>query len=180
MTCILGLEIDGKVYMGGDSASAEGWNIRETGLKKVFVNGRYLIGYSTSFRMGQLLQYANLPTYPVDLSNDRNDTLKFMVTEFVPAIRKAFTEAGYIKIDSNREEAGDFLVGLNGFLFHVSSDLQVNYFLDGYQAIGCGAVFSLGALSVLDRSVPISILKALEVAGKFSNGVCPPYYVESI
>ena len=57
MTCIVGLEHDGKVYMGGDSAAVGGMDVYPSRIPKVFQAGRYLIGYTTSFRMGQLLQY---------------------------------------------------------------------------------------------------------------------------
>ena len=57
MTCIVGLVDDGKVYMGGDAASVDGYIVRTSALSKVFRNGPFLIGYSTSWRMGQILQY---------------------------------------------------------------------------------------------------------------------------
>lgn len=184
MTCIIGLEYSGKVYIGGDSASASGWDIRTTSLRKVFLNGQYLIGYTTSFRMGQLLQYATLPEYPDTWSRDRDTTLRFMVTEFIPAVRKIFADEGYTRIDNNREEAGTFLIGYRGFLFNISDDFQVNQYQDGIASIGCGASYGLGALEILLNWHPDeperNLISALQASGKFSNGVCPPYYVESI
>ena len=57
MTCIIGLAENDRVYIGADSASAEGWTVRATGLSKVFRAGEFVIGYTDSFRMGQILEY---------------------------------------------------------------------------------------------------------------------------
>ena len=57
MTCIIGLVADGRVYLGGDSAAVHGWTRRRTRLRKVFRKGPFLVGYTTSFRMGQLLEH---------------------------------------------------------------------------------------------------------------------------
>ena len=57
MTCIVGLETPNGIMMGCDSAAVGGGNIFTTRLKKVFKRGKFLIGYSTSFRMGQVIQY---------------------------------------------------------------------------------------------------------------------------
>ena len=52
MTCIVGL-IDGRrVWMGGDSAGVSGLDITVRADAKVFRNGDFLIGFTSSFRMG--------------------------------------------------------------------------------------------------------------------------------
>jgi ATP-dependent protease HslVU (ClpYQ) peptidase subunit len=58
MTCIVGMVENGKVYIGGDSAGVSGfdYHIRED--QKVFQNGDMIFGFTSSFRMGQLLQYS--------------------------------------------------------------------------------------------------------------------------
>ena len=61
MTCIVGVVDNGKVYMGGDSAGVGGLCIETRKQPKVFRNGDFLIGYTDSFRMGQLLQYKMSP-----------------------------------------------------------------------------------------------------------------------
>lgn len=57
MTCIIGLENKGKVYMGADSASSNGYSINVSGNPKLFRSGPFLIGFTSSWRMGQLLQH---------------------------------------------------------------------------------------------------------------------------
>jgi len=57
MTCIVGIAQEGKVWIGADSAAVSGQDIRATALRKVFRRGQFLIGYTSSFRMGQLPQF---------------------------------------------------------------------------------------------------------------------------
>jgi len=161
--------------------AAGGWDGRVIANKKVFRNGKYLIGYTTSFRMGQLLQYAVLPEYPDTWTKDRETTLRFIVTEFVPAVRKIFKDEGFAKIESNQEEAGQFLVGYHGFLFHIYESYQVDQYTNGICATGSGYAYGLGAFEIMMGLYPSepesNLLKALEVAGEYNNGVCAPYYV---
>lgn len=177
MTCIVGLESGGKVYMGGDSASASGWDISATRLKKVFKRNGFLIGYTTSFRMGQLLQHS----LEVRLQKGDEDDLQYMVTVFIEAVRKCLKDGGFAKVENEREEGGLFLVGYRGTLYEVHSDFQVNSYRDGFAAVGCGDNFAFGNLWATEGLEPEDrIMKALEAAGHFSGGVCPPYYVECL
>ena len=57
MTCIIGIEHGGKVYMGGDSAGTIGWTSRPLSIPKVFKKQNMLIGVSGTMRETQLLQY---------------------------------------------------------------------------------------------------------------------------
>lgn len=51
MTCIVGLEHNGRVYIGADSAGVSGWDLTVRADKKVFRNGSFLFGFTDSFRM---------------------------------------------------------------------------------------------------------------------------------
>ena len=68
MTCIVGLVHEGVVYIGGDSAGVAGLSLTVRADEKVFQNGEFLMGFTTSFRMGQLLRYSLKPpcSYPDD------------------------------------------------------------------------------------------------------------------
>lgn len=175
MTCIVGLEHDGHVYMGGDSASASGWDVNRTRLNKVFKIGEIIIGYTSSFRMGQLLQYG--------LKLDKQtcgDDLEYMATTFIDAVRECLGEGGYKKVDNNRESGGIFLVGYRGIVYSVYSDFQVNSSSDGYTSCGAGESFALGSLFETIYCEPEErIERALVTAAHFSGGVCSPFIVIS-
>lgn len=176
MTCIVGVEHNGRVYMGGDSSAVSGWDIVPTAEKKVFKCEDMLIGYTSSFRMGQLLKYElKIPEH----SNISG--VGYLVRDFIPAVRECLKEGGYTKIENNREEGGLFLMGMGGRLYEIADDFQVLRNMRGMAAVGCGAPYAIGALDVMMRSRRFdpgkAIIKALEIAGTYSAGVCGPYYV---
>ncbi|HTJ83042.1 MAG TPA: hypothetical protein VL400_15080 [Polyangiaceae bacterium] len=178
MTCIVGLAHRGTVYIGADSASVAGWTSRITRLPKVFRRGPFLIGYTTSFRMGQLLEHAlSVPPQPPT----EKDDMRFMVTVFVEHVRALLKERGVAKVEANAETGGQFLVGYKKRLFSVQSDFQVNEMADGFDAVGSGAEYALGALAALRTMKPIPRLKrALEISAHFNMGVSPPFFVKSL
>ncbi len=52
--------------------------------------------------------------------------------------------------------------------------------VDGFDAVGCGQDYALGALRVLDRTKPREALKAaLDAAAHFSAGVSRPFLFET-
>ena len=176
MTTIVALEHGGKVYMGGDAAAISGYDKRATRLKKVFVVGPFVIGYSSSFRMGQLLQHSFTP--PERSSSAATDE-RYLVNQVIPVIRDLFKTQGYTHVLNNEESAGSFLLGYNGKVHEVDCDFQVNSYREGYAAIGCGENFALGALAVMPEEYDpiLRVNLALEIACKFSAGVLPPYTV---
>lgn len=176
MTCIVGLAINGTVYMGGDSAGVGGWDLTIRKDPKVFKNGPYLIGYTSSFRMGQLLRF-NLSVPDQDT---RHDDERHMMTVFVDAVRQCFKHGGYAKIDSSQEEGGHFLVGYKDVLYRVCGDFQVGIPMRQFDAVGCGDQVARGALFASSDRKPRARLKlALKAAEQFSAGVRGPFIFEA-
>ena len=176
MTCVIGLKHGGRVYIGADSAAVQGWSVRPSNVPKLFRNGPFLIAYTTSFRMGQLLQYElDVPKQEV------NDDRKFMVTKFAESVRKLLKERGFAKVESNSEKGGQFLVGYRSALYTIHNDFQVAEVAEGLDSLGSGSDYALGAMRALDKSPPARrIKKALEIAAHFNMGVCAPFHVKSI
>lgn len=177
MTCIIGLAHEGKVYIGADSMSAAGWNQRQTKLRKVFRVGEFLIGYTSSFRMGQILQY-HLEVRPQE-ENEPDE--RYMVVAFVEAVRDCLKAKGYSKVDNNIETGGFFVVGYKGEVYHINDDYQVNHYVDGLVTEGCGAPFALAAMVALAEYIPDPrerLLSALKITEQLSNGVIGPFVVE--
>jgi len=182
MTCIVGLEDEGKVYIGGDSAGVDsGWNYMLREDKKVFRNGKMIFGFTSSFRMGQLLQYKLKIPRP---KKTDTDDFGYLCTTFMDALIKCFKDSGYAHVNNSKVSGGTFLLGYKGKLYQVQSDYQVSRVLKPFDACGCGEPYALGAMEVLYLDKKISpeekILKALEVAETFSAGVRGPFNVVSI
>jgi hypothetical protein len=178
VTAVVGLVHAGAIYLGADSAGVSGWNVQARLDPKVFANGPFLVGFSTSFRMGQLLRWSfTPPERHADVEIER-----FMSTTFVDAVRACLKAGGYAKKENEVEAAGEFLVGYEGRLFGVDADYQVEETLSGYNVIGSGRDAALGALYASkgqdpDRRVRI----ALEAAAAHNIGVRPPFiYLNSL
>lgn len=174
----MGLVEDGIVYMGGDSAGVSGFNLTVRADEKVFRNGNYLMGFTSSFRMGQLLRYAFDPPI-IEQGEDIN---KFMTTRFVDAVRQCLKDGGYARKENEEESAGTFLVGYKGRLFKIESDYQVGTSVLKFDAAGCGESFALGALFLMDPGLAPQgkVEMALWVAEQFSTGVRWPFKVLSL
>ena len=121
MTCIIGLVQDGKVYMGGDSAGVAGYSMSVRADEKVYRNSGLLMGFTTSFRMGQLLRYSFIP--PERLPSEEPD--KYMVTRFVDSVRECLKKGGWAAKKDEAEHGGTFLVGYQGSLYCIEGSYQV-------------------------------------------------------
>lgn len=176
MTAIVGLVHDGAVHIGGDSAGTSGWSLTVRADAKVFTSGPYVMGFTGSFRMGQLLRYALTAPEP------DGDLDKFMVTTFIDSVRDTLRTGGWLKKENEREDSDPFLVGVQGRLFRVDDDFQVGETADGYAALGCGHELALGALYATEKSrmAPERRVRlALAAAERFSAGVRGPFaYVQ--
>ncbi|MCO5998272.1 hypothetical protein [Actinoallomurus rhizosphaericola] len=177
MTAIVGITDGSTVVIAGDSAGVGG-DITQPRLDaKVFTNGPYVVGYTTSFRMGQILRYA----FKAPVPPDGEDGLHaFMCTGFINGVRESLKEGGWASKDNDQEEGGSFLVGIRGRLFEICADYQVGEMADGYTAVGCGAEIALGALHATagtDMPLQARAIAALEAAAHFSTGVRSPFTV---
>jgi ATP-dependent protease HslVU (ClpYQ) peptidase subunit len=172
MTCIVGIVDGTRVLMGADSAGVGGLDISNRKDVKVFTNGDFVIGCTTSFRMIQLLQYKlNPPKRHPDV-----DVMRFMVTDFIEAVRELFRAGGFATKEKEAENGGTFLVGHAGRLFRIDSDYQVGERADGFDACGCGESYALGAMACSEQVPPQERLQlALETAAHFSAGVRGPF-----
>lgn len=180
MTCIVGFAKEGKVYIGGDSAGVSGLSISIRSDEKVFRIGPFIMGFTSSFRMGQLLRYCfDCPAHPEGV-----DDMTYMVRHFIPAVKTCFKEGGYGTISSETkkpagDEGGRFMVGYNGNLYVIHGDFQVGKITDNIASVGCGDEVALGAMYGLSHLYPRErILKALEITTHLNAGVRPPFIVE--
>lgn len=178
MTCIAGY-VDKKkkcVYIGGDSAAVGGFNITIRKDTKVFRNGDFVIGCTTSFRMIQLLRFSFIPP-----SIGNKEIYEYMCTDFVNEIRTCFTDGGFIqKAKAGDDMGGQFLVGYKDRLFFIDSDFQVGESVCGYDSVGCGHAYANGAFYVIDaKSIKTEdkVTEALKAAAFFSAGVQGPFLI---
>jgi ATP-dependent protease HslVU (ClpYQ) peptidase subunit len=181
MTCIVALRHDGVIHMGCDSAGVGGWSRQNRADPKIYrIAGQMLIGFTTSFRMGQLLGHSlTLPRHHADVP-----VSQYMVTTFVDAVRNCLKAGGWAEKDKDQERGGTFIVAYKGQIFEVQSDYQVAQRDEPYTAVGCGEDLALGALyasgkaGMKDPRARIEL--ALTAAAEFSAGVYGPFRFEEI
>ncbi len=177
MTCIVGFVEGNTVWMGGDSAGVGGYSLTVRADTKVFRNGPMLFGFTSSFRMGQLLRWAlTIPDH-----DPRVDTSKYMATTFVNAVRDCLKLHGFAKKINEVEEGGTFLVAYNSRLFCVQDDYQVAEAVDRFDAVGCGHDVAKGAMyAATHLNGQDRVLAALGAAERYSAGVRAPFHVEAL
>ena len=185
MTCIVALIDGNKVYLGGDSAASD----EKSGLifqrtdPKVFKVGQFGIGFTDSFRMGQILQYNwNPPVYKPTANNKNLD--KFMRTRFVDSVKDAFKEHGFGNFGASVEDGdsgGIFLIAVSGTgrVFTMDEDFHIGEADVQYMAEGSGGMIALGSLhSTSTIKTPRKRVRmALEAASKFIMSVRGPFTI---
>ncbi|WP_430782038.1 hypothetical protein [Actinoplanes sp. G11-F43] len=177
MTAIVGLTRGKSVYIGGDSAGVSGLSLSVRADTKVFRNKRYLFGFTSSFRMGQLIRYS------LSLPKPEGDLDRFMVTRFIDGLRDCLKSGGYARKEEEQELGGTFLVGVEGRLYTIYDDYQVARAADGFAAVGCGNDIALGALyATAGRGMrpKARVRLALSAAERFSAGVRGPFDCKKI
>lgn len=195
MTCIVGIEAEGRVVIAGDSAGSDGYSRTVRADEKVFTLRprsttthpfavEFGFGFTTSFRMGQALRYRfEPPAFSRNRSNP--DVLasrldRYMAVDFVDAVRICLKAAGFAKTDNGVESGGTFLVGALGRLYTVYDDYQVARAACGYAAVGSGAQVALGALHASQNQAvgpEWRIEAALTAAAEHTAFVAPPFVV---
>ena len=173
MTCIVGLVNRESVYIGADSAGLAGLTLSVRADEKVFGRPPFLMGFTTSFRMGQLLRYKlSVPLQQC------SDVQEFMSTIFIDSVRQCLKEGGWATTKDGRETGGIFLVGYQHRLFRIDSDFQVGENCGGFDAVGAGEDIALGALFATEGKEPLErILIALRAAERYSAAVRGPFIV---
>lgn len=175
MTCIVGFADKNRVWIGGDSAGVSGWSLCVRADQKVFRNGEFLFGFTSSFRMGQLLRHALKPP-----QQKVADNIHFLSTDFINAVRECLKDGGFARRTNESEEGGDFLLGYRGGLYHIASDYQVAVPSTPYCAVGCGADIALGAMFALRDPPRQRVRKALSASERHCAGVRGPFTIMSI
>lgn len=179
MTCIVGIEHDGKVYLGGDSIAIQDYQACAITDSKVFVVGELAFGFAGSFRVGQLIRYG----FKAPVHAKGKSDMEYLVLDVIDAIRVLLKDKGSIKKENEEEETRtQFLVGYRGHLYYIDSDFHVGRIKDGYCALGAGMDIALGSLFSTEKLTDPKerINTALSAAVKWSAAVRPPFTIVTL
>lgn len=137
MTLIVGIDLSiGKnkyLYMAGDKCGSNGFT-KDLFIKpKIFKRDKYAFGYTSSFRMGQILEYAKISKDLPDWGEEEN-----VYTSFVDWAKSAMKSGGYLKEENGVAEGGEFIFYNGKILFEVQDDFSLLVPEDGLLAVGSG------------------------------------------
>lgn len=179
MTCIVGIAKEGKVYIGADSLGSDGYVKDLYKQPKVFVIDKFIIGYTSSYRMGQILERS---WSPPKRKEGVDDDLDYIIDSVIPSIRKSFKDGGYAEVENSRESGGFFLMGYNGRIFLVQNDFSVLEPVSGYTSTGSGEAFAKGSLYSTEhlKDVKKRIKLAIEASAIHCTSVGLPVSIKSI
>jgi hypothetical protein len=177
MTCIIACKHEGKIHMIGDIMGSDGFvKDKFNLLSKVFKCGDFLIGYTSSFRMGQILQYNW--SAPEQGSGTDDDT--YIFRDVVRSFKTCFDNNFYGQKDSTEFQAGEFLVGWKGRLFKMQNNLSLLE-LNEFGSAGCGEYHAIASMKTqqmfgINADDPLGFLEsALSIAEDSVSGVSAEY-----
>jgi ATP-dependent protease HslVU (ClpYQ) peptidase subunit len=179
LTCIVGLVEKGAVWMGGDSLVVRDGLKVTLAVGKVAHRGEFLLGTCGNHRLLSLARHVFEPPPLVAEA----DVDAYMAKEFAEAWRACLKDAGALTVENGYEtQDGMMMVGVRGGgLYEIDGGFGVMRTDDNCGAIGSGDNIALGALFATPELDPERrILRALEAAEKWNDGVRGPFTVESI
>lgn len=158
MTCIVGIEHDGKVTLAADQqASSRASKMMRRDEKLAKIGDQLVLAFTGSYRQGQVLRWRLADALPdLDLVNgigggeDAERREKWINTSFIDAVRKVFKDAGVLAKEKEVEEGGIFLVGFGDRLWLVESDNQVASPVVGWDTHGSGWGQAAGVMHATD------------------------------
>jgi hypothetical protein len=179
MTCIVGWAEKGNVWIGGDSAGVAGYFLQVRADEKVFKKEEFVFGFTSSFRMGQLIRYK----LSIPKPEEKQDINDYLHAKFLDAVIKCFKDNSYGKEKDGERFGGTFLFGFRGKLYQVDDDFQIGKSLRNFDSVGCGCQIALGCLYGVAGRRNVSpnqkLLTALRASQEFSAGVREPFHIVS-
>lgn len=177
MTCIIATINNGKVHMLGDRLGSNGFT-KEIYLKndKVFKVEDFIIGYTTSFRMGQILQYSWQP--PKHSKDDSDD--EYFYKHVISSLKKTFAANDFGHKDKTEFNGGNFLIGWKGRIFEIQDNLSALEY-SNHASVGSGCYHAVAAMQAMKNfnilaDDPESLMKnALHIAADCTTGVSKEY-----
>lgn len=141
MTTIIGIEDATGCYLAADNqTTVDNRPFFDPSTPKIRSIGDFLVACAGA---GLACDIVNHMWYPPVLGSFHSSAYEFMVTDVVPAIKRAFEANGF---PSSEDESYAILIAYQGHLFEIGSDGTVLSREDGIYGIGTGSTFAIGAL----------------------------------
>lgn len=184
MTCVVGIVArDGTVVLAADSLGTD-WHVQGRVSSKVYEVAvsqpragcveRAAIGFTTSYRFGQIAAHAWLPRL-LDDGVRPGMSESWLARVGVEKLRAALREHGWLRRKDEREESGTLMLGLAGQLWTIGDDFSVAErsaaAWPAFWAIGIGREYALGCLHGREPELELSSGTGRVVAGEATIAV---------
>jgi len=145
MTLIIGIDLqlgkDKYLYLAGDKCGSNGF-VKDNYVKpKIFKRDDYAFGYTSSFRMGQLLEHSKISKDLPSWKEEEN-----VYTSFVDWAKTAMKDGGYLQEKNGEITGGNFIFFNGKSLYEVQSDFSILVPNDGLLAVGQGEYHAKGIM----------------------------------
>lgn len=174
MTCIVGLEHDGRAWIGADSFIGGGNTVDSIREPKAYRSGDVLMGHSGSYRRMCALRVSDLK-FGSGIWTERRVT-----TQVVPQMIKILDDYGLCWLTNDTDESGfgSTILAVGGRVFEICPRMSVSRSRHGYSAIGSGCPSALGSLASTAGMDPRKrVQKALEAAERHTPSVRKPWKI---
>lgn len=145
MTCIVAVKIKNEIAIGGDTLGSNGFNKTHYTNKKVFSNGEFTIGYTTSFIMGQVLEHLWRPPARMEGTS----TQEYLIVDVIPSIRQCFSNNGINEHKDGLNEGGSFILVFEGDIYEVQPDYSIMKSEQDFVSVGSGTYHASACASTL-------------------------------
>lgn len=174
MTCITAVVKDGHVYMAGDLMGSNGYTKKVYPDTKVFKNGDFIMGFTSSFRLGQILQYNWQQPPRMEGMTDR----EYIQLDVIESFRSCLNDFGFGEMKEEGHHGGNWLLGYKGCLYEMQDNFSVLKNED-FCSVGSGGFHAEAALALLteddDFDPEFVLSKAISIASRFTTSVSEEY-----
>jgi ATP-dependent protease HslVU (ClpYQ) peptidase subunit len=173
MSVVIGVEYDGRVYMGSDSLATMCGEKRFLPHGKIFKTNEYLIGFTGSMRTANVLMGLDYPDEIYQVA----DHIRCELKDY-DLLNEVSDEDGSLKVMGSY-----LLVGYQGELYEIQHDFSLIQRIENYAAIGDASSHAMGFLYATEgrRMSPRTRIKqAIECCTHFCTTVGGEIYIDSI
>lgn len=154
MTTIIGIQRRDGFLLAADSVTNSDRSYEHKDVKKITEVGDYVLAGAGVSRYCDIITYGWQP--PI---YDNSEPYTFMVSKFIPEMRKMHDETGYTLKD---DDGFEFIVGLKNNLYYIAEDYSVLRTKTNVYGIGSGSAYAIGAIDA-----GADIIKAIKIASKY-------------
>ena len=182
MTTLVGIQARNWALLGADTRVTEDGSIYQMAKErsKIIQHDDFTIACAGDMRAINILESGLKIPKSTFIKNDA----QFVTGFLVPAMKKAFCDAGYEKTSEGQaSHESEFLVIYKAKIYALGGDYSWVQDSRGIYALGSGGQVALGALaslvgdSITRRDARAWALKALDIASNYNSDTAPPFHV---